>query len=286
MMSALIEQGIDVARLNMSHGTRDDHRRRAELVRECAAKQGRSVGLLVDLQGPKIRIGGFAKGSVQLRNGKRFVIDSSLGEHEGTEEGVGTSYAALADDVEIADRLLLDDGNIVLQVEKIEGSTIGTRVIVGGELSDSKGINKQGGGLSAAALTEKDHEDIRFAAEIEADYLGVSFVRHGADVETARMLLRAAGSDAHVISKVERREAIDNIEEIIVASDVIMVARGDLGVEIGDAEVPGVQKSMITQSRTENTVVITATQMMQSMVTSPQPTRAEVSDVANAVLDG
>ena len=286
MMSALIEQGIDVARLNMSHGTRDDHRRRAELVRECAAKQGRSVGLLVDLQGPKIRIGGFAKGSVQLRNGKRFVIDSSLGEREGTEEGVGTSYAALADDVEIADRLLLDDGNIVLQVEKIEGSTIGTRVIVGGELSDSKGINKQGGGLSAAALTEKDHEDIRFAAEIEADYLGVSFVRHGADVETARMLLRAAGSDAHVVSKVERREAIDNIEEIIVASDVIMVARGDLGVEIGDAEVPGVQKSMITQSRTHNTVVITATQMMQSMVTSPQPTRAEVSDVANAVLDG
>lgn len=286
MMSALIDQGIDVARLNMSHGTRDDHRRRAELVRTCAAEKGRAVGLLVDLQGPKIRIGGFAKGPVQLRNGKRFVIDSALGEHDGTEEGVGTSYAALVDDVENGDRLLLDDGNIVLRVEKIEGSAIVTRVIVGGELSDSKGINKQGGGLSAEALTEKDHEDIRFAAEIQADYVGVSFVRHGADVETARMLLRAAGSDAHVVSKVERREAVDNIEEIIAASDVIMVARGDLGVEIGDAEVPGVQKSLISQSRTQNTVVITATQMMQSMVTSPQPTRAEVSDVANAVLDG
>ena len=286
MMSALIDQGIDVARLNMSHGTRDDHRRRAELVRTCAAEKGRAVGLLVDLQGPKIRIGGFAKGPVQLRNGKRFVIDSALGGHDGTEEGVGTSYAALVDDVENGDRLLLDDGNIVLRVEKIEGSAIVTRVIVGGELSDSKGINKQGGGLSAEALTEKDHEDIRFAAEIQADYVGVSFVRHGADVETARMLLRAAGSDAHVVSKVERREAVDNIEEIIAASDVIMVARGDLGVEIGDAEVPGVQKSLISQSRTQNTVVITATQMMQSMVTSPQPTRAEVSDVANAVLDG
>ena len=286
MMSALIDKGIDVARLNMSHGTRDDHRRRAELVRTCAAEKGRAVGLLVDLQGPKIRIGGFAKGPVQLRNGKRFVIDSALGGHDGTEEGVGTSYAALIDDVENGDRLLLDDGNIVLQVEKIEGSAIVTRVIVGGELSDSKGINKQGGGLSAEALTEKDHEDIRFAAEIQADYVGVSFVRHGADVETARMLLRAAGSDAHVVSKVERREAVDNIDEIIAASDVIMVARGDLGVEIGDAEVPGVQKSLISQSRAQNTVVITATQMMQSMITSPQPTRAEVSDVANAVLDG
>ena len=286
MMSALIDKGIDVARLNMSHGTRDDHRRRAELVRTCAAEKGRAVGLLVDLQGPKIRIGGFAKGPVQLRNGKRFVIDSALGGHDGTEEGGGTSYAALIDDVENGDRLLLDDGNIVLQVEKIEGSAIVTRVIVGGELSDSKGINKQGGGLSAEALTAKDHEDIRFAAEIQADYVGVSFVRHGADVETARMLLRAAGSDAHVVSKVERREAVDNIDEIIAASDVIMVARGDLGVEIGDAEVPGVQKSLISQSRAQNTVVITATQMMQSMITSPQPTRAEVSDVANAVLDG
>ena len=177
-------------------------------------------------------------------------------------------------------------GNIVLQVEKIEGAAISTRVIVGGELSDSKGINKLGGGLSAEALTEKDHEDIRFAAEIGADYLGVSFVRHGADVETARMLLRSAGSDAHVVSKIERREALDNIDEIIAVSDVIMVARGDLGVEIGDAEVPGVQKRLISESRAENTVVITATQMMQSMVTAPQPTRAEVSDVSNAVLDG
>jgi len=285
-MSALIEQGIDMARLNMSHGTRDDHRRRAQLVRDSAAQHGRAIALLVDLQGPKIRIGGFAKGPVQLRNGKRFVIDTALGEKAGTEESVGTSYAGLVNDVDTGDRLLLDDGNIVLQVEKIEGTAISTRVIVGGELSDSKGINKLGGGLSAEALTEKDHEDIRFAAEIGADYLGVSFVRHGADVETARMLLRSAGSDAHVVSKIERREALDNMDEIIAASDVIMVARGDLGVEIGDAEVPGVQKRLISASRTQNTVVITATQMMQSMVTAPQPTRAEVSDVSNAVLDG
>ena len=285
-MSALIEQGIDVARLNMSHGTRDDHRRRAQLVRDSAAQQGRAVALLVDLQGPKIRIGGFADGSVQLRNGKRFVIDTALNDRAGTEDSVGTSYTDLINDVDTGDRLLLDDGNIVLQVDKIEGTAVSTRVIVGGELSDSKGINKLGGGLSASALTEKDHEDIRFAAEIGADYLGVSFVRHGADVETARMLLRSAGSNAHVVSKIERREALDKIEEIIVASDVIMVARGDLGVEIGDAEVPGVQKRLISESRAHNTVVITATQMMQSMVSSPQPTRAEVSDVSNAVLDG
>ncbi len=285
-MAAMIEQGIDVVRLNMSHGSREDHRRRAQLVRDAAAQQGRAIGLLVDLQGPKIRIGGFSKGKVQLRNGRQFTIDAALGDRDGNEEQVGTSYAALVNDVTAGDRLLLDDGNIVLEVEKVEGSAIKTRVIVGGELSDSKGINKLGGGLSAEALTEKDLEDIRFAAEIGADYLGVSFVRHGADVETARMLLRAAGSDAHVVSKIERREAIDNMQEIIAASDVIMVARGDLGVEIGDAEVPGVQKRLITESRAGNTVVITATQMMQSMVTSPQPTRAEVSDVANAVLDG
>ncbi|MGA0843204.1 MAG: pyruvate kinase [Arenicellales bacterium] len=285
-LAAMVEQGIDVARLNMSHGSREDHRRRAQLVRDAAAQHGRAIGLLVDLQGPKIRIGQFAEGKVQLRNGRNFTIDTNLGDRQGTQDVVGTSYKALVNDVTPGDRLLLDDGNIVLEVEKVEGGAIKTRVIVGGELSDSKGINKLGGGLSAEALTEKDLEDIRFAAEIGADYLGVSFVRHGADVETARMLLRAAGSDAHVVSKIERREAIDNMEEIIAASDVIMVARGDLGVEIGDAEVPGVQKRLISESRSGNTVVITATQMMQSMVTSPQPTRAEVSDVANAVLDG
>ncbi|MEK9785577.1 MAG: pyruvate kinase [Gammaproteobacteria bacterium] len=285
-LAAMVEQGIDVARLNMSHGSREDHRRRAQLVRDAATQHGRAIGLLVDLQGPKIRIGQFAEGKVQLRNGRNFTIDTDLGDRQGAQDVVGTSYKALVNDVTPGDRLLLDDGNIVLEVEKVEGGAIKTRVIVGGELSDSKGINKLGGGLSAEALTEKDLEDIRFAAEIGADYLGVSFVRHGADVETARMLLRAAGSDAHVVSKIERREAIDNMEEIIAASDVIMVARGDLGVEIGDAEVPGVQKRLISESRSGNTVVITATQMMQSMVTSPQPTRAEVSDVANAVLDG
>ncbi len=238
------------------------------------------------MQGPKIRIQGFRQGPIQLRNGKIFIIDPALGSQAGTDQSVGTTYQALPEDVAQGDRLLLDDGNITLRVEEVSQNQIITRVISGGELQDFKGINLQGGGLSAAALTDKDHEDIRAAVDIGADYLGVSFVRNGADVETARMLLRAAGSEAHLIAKVERREALDHIEEIIATADAIMVARGDLGVEIGDSEVPGVQKKLITQAQRHNSVSITATQMMQSMVSSPQPTRAEVSDVANAVLDG
>ena len=285
-LSALIREGVDVARINMSHGSLDDHRRRATMLRECARDLDRPVALLLDLQGPKIRIQGFRNGKVQLRNGRRFSIDPALGPEEGTEESVGTTYSDLPQDVKVGDNLLLDDGNITLRVEEVSGNQIINRVISGGELLSLKGINLQGGGLSAAALTPKDHDHIRFAAEIGTDFLGVSFVRNGADVETARMLLRAAGSEAHIIAKIERREAIDHIDEIIATADAIMVARGDLGVEIGDSELPGVQKRLIADARKANSVAITATQMMQSMVQNPQPTRAEVSDVANAVLDG
>ena len=286
VMAALVQEGIDVARINMSHGSPEDHQRRAALLRKCTQEQNRSVGLLMDLQGPKIRIQGFRQGPIQLRNGKIFTIDPALGSQAGTDQSVGTTYQALPEDVAQGDRLLLDDGNITLRVEEVSQNQIITRVISGGELQDFKGINLQGGGLSAAALTDKDHEDIRAAVDIGADYLGVSFVRNGADVETARMLLRAAGSEAHVVAKVERREAIDHLDEIIATADAVMVARGDLGVEIGDSEVPGVQKKLIAQAQRHNSVSITATQMMQSMVNNPQPTRAEVSDVANAVLDG
>ena len=241
VMAALVQEGIDVARINMSHGSLEDHRRRVTLLRKCTQEQNRSVGLLMDLQGPKIRIQGFRQGPIQLRNGKIFTIDPALGRQAGTDQSVGTTYQALPEDVAQGDRLLLDDGNITLRVEEVSHNQVITRVISGGELHDFKGINLQGGGLSAAALTAKDHEDIRAAVDIGADYLGVSFVRNGADVETARMLLRAAGSEAHLVAKVERREALDHIDEIIATADAVMVARGDLGVEIGDSEVPGVQ---------------------------------------------
>jgi pyruvate kinase len=285
-ISNLIRAGIDVARINLSHGSPDEHRYRASLVKECASKRGRTVGLLCDLQGPKIRIEGFKSEKVQLRNGKPFVIDTGLGASEGTEEQVGTTYKDLPNDVQRGDVLLLDDGSIALRVDKVEHKKIYTRVVVGGLLLGYKGMNLQGGGLSAEALTEKDLKDIEFLAELGADFVGVSFVRSADDVEYARELVRSAGSNAHIVAKIERREAIDNMDSIIKSADVIMVARGDLGVELGDAELPGVQKRLIADARAGNKIVITATQMMQSMITNSQPTRAEVLDVANAVLDG
>ncbi|MBO67087.1 MAG: pyruvate kinase [Acidiferrobacteraceae bacterium] len=285
-MSNLIRAGIDVARINLSHGSEQDHRYRADLVRHCARKRARTVGLLFDLQGPKIRVEGFRSGKAQLRNGKPFVIDTSLGGLDGTEERVGTTYKGLPHDVQRGDVLLLDDGSITLRVEGIDQHEVRTRVVVGGILSNYKGMNRQGGGLSAEALTDKDREDIIFAAELGADFVGISFVRNAEDIGLARELVRSAGSNAHIVAKIERREAVENIDSIIAAADVIMVARGDLGVELGDAELPGVQKRLIAEARAGNKIVITATQMMQSMVTSPQPTRAEVLDVANAVLDG
>ncbi len=286
VLDEVIAAGVDVVRLNMSHGSYEEHERRAEWVRNRARASGRQVGVLVDLQGPKIRIARFENDKVELEPGARFVIDPSWDPKKGNEERVGTTYQTLHEECSRGDTLLLNDGLIVLWVEEVAGTEVRCKVVVGGTLSNNKGINKQGGGLSAPALTDKDREDIRFAAKIEADYIAVSFVRSADDVQIARKLLRTAGGAGGVVSKIERAEALDSIEDIIDTSDVIMVARGDLGVEIGDAELPAVQKRLIHDARTQNCVVITATQMMESMIENPIPTRAEVFDVANAVLDG
>jgi pyruvate kinase len=284
VLDALMEAGVDVVRLNFSHGKAEDHIQRAELVRSLARARGRAVGVLVDLQGPKIRIGKFAEGKITLTNGDTFVLDATC--ELGNQQRVGLDYKELPNDVSRGTTLLLDDGRIVLWVEEVKGAEIICTVKQGGPLSNNKGINRQGGGLSAAALTEKDIEDIKTAALLKADYLAVSFPRSGADMQQARELMRAAGGNSLLVAKIERAEAITALEEILDASDVIMVARGDLGVEVGDAAVPALQKRMIRMARARNKLAITATQMMESMITSPIPTRAEVSDVANAVLDG
>ncbi len=286
VIDEIIAAGVDVVRLNMSHGSHEEHATRAEVVRNRARACGRQVGVLVDLQGPKIRIGRFIDGSITLSEGDHFILDSAHPVNEGNQERVGLTYPTLHEEVSRGDTLLLNDGHIVLWVEGVEDTEIHCKVVIGGVLSNNKGINKQGGGLAAPALTDKDREDIRFAASIEADYMAVSFVRSADDVHEARTLLRAEGGQGGIVSKIERAEALDCIKDIIDASDAIMVARGDLGVEIGDAELPAVQKSLIKTSRAMNCVVITATQMMESMIQNPIPTRAEVFDVANAVLDG
>jgi pyruvate kinase len=286
VMFRLVEAGVDVVRLNLSHDSIDRHRERALRIRELAEAAGREVGVLVDLQGPKIRIGGFRDGPIELTPGEGFAIDVDCELDGGERRRVGTTYAGLAGDLSRGDTLLLDDGAIELLVDGVEAGCIQCQVVVGGTLSDNKGINKKGGGLSAPALTEKDKRDIRFAAEIGADYLAVSFVRNGNDVRLARERFRGAGGKGGIVSKIERIEALNAIDEIIAASDVVMVARGDLGVEIGDAKLPEAQKHLIHQARDNNCVVITATQMMQSMIESSIPTRAEVFDVANAVVEG
>jgi pyruvate kinase len=284
VIDLMIEAGVDVVRLNFSHGTPEQHIQRAESVRSLARARGKTVGVLVDLQGPKIRIGKFANGKITLNNGDTFILDAKC--ELGSQERVGLDYKELPNDVSRGATLLLDDGRIVMWVESVEGSEIICRVVQGGVLSNNKGINRQGGGLSAAALTEKDIEDIKTAARLKADYVAVSFPRSGPDMQQARELLRAAGGKGLLLAKIERAEAITALEEILDASDAIMVARGDLGVEVGDAAVPALQKRMIRMARERNKIVITATQMMESMITSPIPTRAEVSDVANAVIDG
>jgi pyruvate kinase len=286
VLDGAIKAGIDVVRVNFSHGTADEHRQRVQQVRDRAAFLGRYVGVLGDLQGPKIRIEQFRDGSIHLKEGAYFTLDGDLPADAGTQESVGITYKELLQDIALEDTLLLDDGRIVLGVEEIDGAKIVCRVWVGGKLSDSKGINRQGGGLSAPALTDKDRDDIRLAAELKVDYLAVSFPRNASDIEKARELLREAGGYGALVAKIERAEAIDEIEAILQASDAVMIARGDLGVEIGDAEVPGVQKRIIRMARTMHRVTITATQMMESMIDSQIPTRAEVSDVANAVIDG
>jgi pyruvate kinase len=283
----MVKAGVDVVRLNFSHGDVETHRERARAVREYSRQFGRHVGVLADLQGPKIRIARFkGNGKVCLEEKARFDLDVNLEPEIGDNTQVGVCYRELPHDVKPGDVLLLDDGRIVLKVNRIEGSRIICEVVIGGELSNHKGINKQGGGLSAKALSEKDKEDIKTAVEIEADYIAVSFPRTAADMHEARALLRAAGGDAGVIAKIERAEALDALDEIIEASDSVMVARGDLGVEIGDANLPKWQKEIIKRARAKNRAVITATQMMESMIQSPLPTRAEVFDVANAVIDG
>ena len=282
----MMRAGLDVVRLNASHGTIEDRRRRLALVREAAQRADRCVGVLLDLAGPKIRIEGFRDGKVKLAEGQPFILDTALDPKAGTGEAVGVAYKNLPHDVRGGDTLLLADGQIVLDVERVEGTRIYTQVRVGGELSDRKGLNRQGGGISAPALSDKDKEDIRFAVEESVDYLAVSFARDAADIQQARTLARRAGRDTRIVAKVERQEAISNLDAIIDASDVVMVARGDLGVEMGYAELTGLQKTIIHKTRAKNRVVITATQMMESMIQSPMPTRAEVSDVANAVMDG
>ncbi|MCK4586850.1 MAG: pyruvate kinase, partial [Gammaproteobacteria bacterium] len=265
VLDALIEAGVDVVRLNFSHGTPEGHNDRAEKVRKRARAHGRQIGVLVDLQGPKIRIDKFKNGSIELNEGDVFILDADCDPEAGDQTRVGIAYKELPKDLKRADNLLLDDGRLVLWVDSVEGNQIHCKVKVGGTLSDRKGINREGGGLSAPALTEKDIKDIKTAAELKADYLAVSFPRCAGDIHQARKLLEEAGGHAGIIAKIERTEALDAIEEIIEASDVIMIARGDLGVEIGDAALPPVQKELIRKAREMNRVVITATQMMESM---------------------
>jgi pyruvate kinase len=284
VLHRMIAAGVDVVRLNFSHGTAEDHLERARLVREIGHSLSREIGVMADLQGPKIRVGKFAEGKVTLEPGQRFVLDAQC--ELGDKNRVGLDYKELTQDVSRDSVLLLNDGLIKLVVEEVDGPRIITRVILGGVLSNNKGINRQGGGLTAPALTAKDMDDVKTAAKLEADYLAVSFPKSKEDMYMARQLLRAAGGVALLIAKIERAEAIGALAEIIDASDGIMVARGDLAVEVGNAAVPGLQKRMIRLARERNKLTITATQMMESMIHAPVPTRAEVSDVANAVLDG
>ncbi len=287
VLERLLLTGVNVVRLNFSHGTAADQARRATQVRDIAARHDLNIAILADLQGPKIRIGKFGEGKVILRKDDTFILDAKRTEL-GDEHCVGIDYKTLPQDCRRGDILLLNDGHIELEVLAINGARVETRVLIGGPLSNHKGINKKGGGLSAPALTDKDHQDIRSAAEIGVDYVAVSFPKNAADMQLARKLLQDAGSHARLVAKVERAEAIASAEvldALILASDAVMVARGDLGVEIGDAELIGVQKHLIRRARHLNRLVIVATQMMESMITNMVPTRAEVFDVANAVLD-
>ncbi|CCN36685.1 pyruvate kinase II [Vibrio nigripulchritudo SO65] len=288
-LEGIIEAGANVVRMNFSHGSAEDHIQRAQKVRQIAARLGTHVAILGDLQGPKIRVSTFKEGKVELNVGAKFVLDAELPAGEGTETAVGVDYKELPRDVSNGDILLLDDGRVQLKVLSVENAKVHTSVLIGGDLSNNKGINKKGGGLSAEALTEKDKADILTAAKIKVDYLAVSFPRNGEDMKYARRLATDAGLEARMVAKVERAETViddDSMDDIILASDAVMVARGDLGVEIGDPELVGVQKQLIRRARKHNRTVITATQMMESMIENPMPTRAEVMDVANAVLDG
>ncbi len=288
-LERIIKAGVDVVRINMSHGSVEDHVKRANTVRETAARLDREVAVLVDLQGPKIRIAKFPNGAIQIAEGDKFALDNNVGANAGNQHEVGLTYKNLPYDVKPGNLLLLDDGRIVMRVDEVIGERVECTVTVGGTLSNSKGINLLGGGLSATALTEKDKEDIITAAKMNADYLALSFPRSAEDVEYCRSLAVQAGLNCGIVSKVERAEAVgddETLDGIILASDVVMIARGDLGVEVGDAQLPALQKKIIKRARQLNRVTITATQMMETMIENAIPTRAEVFDVANAVMDG
>jgi len=289
ILEQIIKSGVNTVRMNFSHGSAEDHIERAQRVREVAKKLNTYVAILGDLQGPKIRVARFQDGKIHLAIGDKFILDAALDRDAGDQNRVGIDYKELPNDVVPGDILLLDDGRVQLRVDSVEGTKVFTEVTVAGPLSNNKGINRKGGGLTAPALTDKDKEDIKTAAKIGVEYLAVSFPRNGADLDYARKLAEEAGFSPRIVAKVERAETVatdEAIDDIVSASDVIMVARGDLGVEIGDAELVGVQKKLIARSRQLNKAVITATQMMESMISSPMPTRAEVMDVSNAVLDG
>ena len=285
-LDGLLKAGVDVVRLNFSHGSPAEHRQRCERVLTAARANDRYVAIMADLQGPKIRVARFRGGKVELAEGARFCLDMDCPEDDGDVNRVGVTYTRLANEVRVGNQLVLDDGRVVLEVEAVEAPRIECVVRVGGELSNGKGINLRGGGLTAEALTDKDRRDIKTAAELGVDYVAVSFPRTADDIRQARRLLLEAGGHAGIVAKIERAEALDNIAEIVDASDAVMIARGDLGVEVGDARLPALQKEIINLTRERNRVVITATQMMESMRDNPIPTRAEVFDVANAVIDG
>lgn len=286
MMEKMVDAGVDLFRVNYSHQTHLEHRERADALRDIGSRNGLEVGLIADLQGPKIRLERFKNGRILLHEGDEFTLDPSLPGSAGDESQVGVTYRSLARDVKPGDVLLVDDGRIILEVVGVAKTQVRCKVVLGGKLSDNKGINLKGGGLSAGTLTRKDRKDLLHGVEIGADYFAVSFVSTAADIDQARSLLQKAGSDAGIIAKFERVEALENADAIIEAADAIMIARGDLGVEIGDASLPPVQKKLIVQAQDMDRPVITATQMMESMIYNPVPTRAEVFDVANAILDG
>ncbi len=282
----MVNNGLNVVRLNFSHGTHEDQTERFNRVRRLAKQCDQTVGILVDLQGPKIRIAKFKQGPIQLDVGDNFTLDCELDESLGDQNSIGVTYKELYKEVSSGSELMLDDGAIQLRVIELDDKKIHCETLVGGELSNNKGLNLRGGGLSAGALTEKDKADIVVAGREKADFLAISFVRSAEDVEEARKLFFAAGGNGAIVSKIERAEAIENLDEVIAASDGVMIARGDLGVEIGDEELPMLQKQIINVARNNDCFTITATQMMQSMITSALPTRAEVMDVANSIIDG
>ena len=286
VLEKLITAGVDVFRLNYSHQTHDHHEKRIKEVRRLSLKHKHAVAVIADLQGPKIRIENFKNGKIQLIEGKKFKINTELSSNDGDESQIGISYKKLANDLKVKDKLLIDDGRIVLSVLSINKNIIDCKVVTGGELTNSKGINLQGGGLSAGAVTNKDVEDMKHATKIEVDFIAISFPRDAKDIKKARKMMEKCNCNAQIIAKIERADALNNIDEIIRESDAIMIARGDLGVEVGDAALPPIQKSLIKKARDMDRAVITATQMMASMIDNKIPTRAEVFDVANAVIDG